>query len=411
MKTLKQLRDERAVIDEQQRDIVAQAEKEGRDMSAEEWARFEKFQADWKAATEEIEKAEKLEAFRMRQAEQEAQRKDKGEEQEKAAPAYKDVFAKYIAKGQDNLSQQERAIMSNYRAQGTSSDSAGGYLVPEGFSNEVEKRMKEYGGMLQVARIFETSSGNLIPWPTVDDTSNTGAILTENTQFTDQDATFGVVNLNAYTYHSKQIRVSMQLLQDAWSTGALEQLITDLIAERLGRIMNTHFTDGTGSSQPTGFVTAAVANGDTRNMAANNAITRTEILNVQHDVDPAYRGNGRYMFNDGTLATIKALALGSGDARPLWQPSMRDGTPDMLEGYPYTINQDMDSIGGSGNLYPVAFGDFSKYIIRTVSGIQFLRLNERYMDYLQVGFSAWMRADGNLVQNNNAIALLRTPAT
>ena len=71
----------------------------------------------------------------------------------------------------------------------------------------------------------------------------------------------------------------------------------------------------------------------------------------------------------------------------------------------------MDSIGGSGNLYPVAFGDFSKYIIRTVSGIQFLRLNERYMDYLQVGFSAWMRADGNLVQNNNAIALLRTPAT
>ena len=62
MKTLKQLRDERAVIDEQQRDIVAQAEKEGRDMSAEEWARFEKFQADWKAATEEIEKAEKLEA-------------------------------------------------------------------------------------------------------------------------------------------------------------------------------------------------------------------------------------------------------------------------------------------------------------------------------------------------------------
>ena len=51
----------------------------------------------------------------------------------------------------------------------------------------------------------------------------------------------------------------------------------------------------------------------------------------------------------------------------------------------------------SANLKPIIFGDFSNYYVRNVQGIQVVRLNELYAANGQVGFMAFMRADGALV--------------
>jgi HK97 family phage major capsid protein len=64
-------------------------------------------------------------------------------------------------------------------------------------------------------------------------------------------------------------------------------------------------------------------------------------------------------------------------------------------GYPYVINQSMASPGSSAK--KVIFGQFSKYMIRDVRDITLIRLNERYADYHQVGFLAFARADGDLL--------------
>jgi HK97 family phage major capsid protein len=45
----------------------------------------------------------------------------------------------------------------------------------------------------------------------------------------------------------------------------------------------------------------------------------------------------------------------------------------------------------------ILFGDFSKYKIRQVRSMNFLRLQERYIDALQIGLMGWARYDGNLV--------------
>ena len=114
------------------------------------------------------------------------------------------------------------------------------------------------------------------------------------------------------------------------------------------------------------------------------------------------------MLNDTSLALIKKIAFNSSDARPLWQLSMRDGEPDRIEGFPYIVNQDMASFG-AGNK-PIAFGDFSHYIIRMAGDTTFVRLDERYMDALLVGFLAYQRSDGELI-DTNAIKILRNPTT
>jgi HK97 family phage major capsid protein len=200
-------------------------------------------------------------------------------------------------------------------------------------------------------------------------------------------------------YTSKLVRVSFQLLQDsAFDIGGY---LTEKLSTRIGRITNTHFTTGDASAKPNGVVTAStdsavsapVADWDTSLVSAN---MWAHIIDFKHTVDRAYRRQGRFMLSDATLAKIKKTSIGSSDARPLWQPSLAAGEPDTIDGSPYTINEDMADAGTATNKF-MLFGDFSKYKIRDVLGMQLLRLSERYADYLQVGFIAFSRHDGDLV--------------
>jgi HK97 family phage major capsid protein len=110
------------------------------------------------------------------------------------------------------------------------------------------------------------------------------------------------------------------------------------------------------------------------------------------------------MFNDAVLKTLKKLV--DGNQRPLWQPGLTasfqegaavnllDARPTILS-HPYILNQDMAVPAASS--YTMLFGDMSKYKLRKVGQIQVQRLVERFADYLQIGYLAWLRADGQLV--------------
>jgi HK97 family phage major capsid protein len=60
----------------------------------------------------------------------------------------------------------------------------------------------------------------------------------------------------------------------------------------------------------------------------------------------------------------------------------------------------------------IAFGDFNNYFIRCVVGTQVKRLTERYADFNQVGFLAFQRWDGQLVDaGTHPIRYLQQSAT
>ncbi len=273
---------------------------------------------------------------------------------------------------------------------GTPAD--GGHTVPEGFVSELEQTMLAFGGPRQVSRIIRTDSGNDLPWPTVDDTSNTGALLAEEgTIGSSVNPTFSNVTLKAYKYSSKPILISEELLQD--SAFAMSQVINSLLGERLGRATATAYTTGTGSSQPTGIVTAASA-GVTA--ASATAITADELIDLEHSVDPSYRsapGVG-FMLNDSTLKAIRKLK--DGDGQYLWAPGLRSGAPDSILNRPYSINQDMATTVASA--VSVLFGDFQKFVIRDVNSLRMYRLDERYRDNDLTGFVAFLRTDSKCIQ-------------
>ena len=276
-----------------------------------------------------------------------------------------------------------------------SPDLGGHYTVPDEMMKPLERALLEFGGMRQVARVDRTATGAALPYPTMNDTSNTGALLGEGLEHTELDTQFDQMILEAYKYTSRRVPVSVEYLQDNAINFA--GIIGSILGERIGRITNTHFTTGDGSAKPNGVVTAATSSGITTSGAAT--ITYDNIVDLKHTVDPAYRSQGsRFMFNDTTLKILKKIKVAqfSGDTGgwPLWRPGLTVNEPDTIDGDPYTINQQVESGTGKKALL---YGLFSKYIIRDVRDVTLVRLDERYAELGVVAFLAFSRHDGDLL--------------
>lgn len=275
------------------------------------------------------------------------------------------------------------------RAAQTVTTTGGGYLIPTGFSGQLEESMKAFGGMREAATVFRTESGNTLNWPTVDDTAQTGELLAINTAAAEQAVTYGQVQFQAYKYSSKLVLVPIELMQD--SAFDLNVHLASVLGTRIGRITNTHFSTGDGSGKPSGIVTGA-SSGVTA--AGTDTVTADELIDLVHSIDPEYRKIGaKWMFNDGTLKALKKLKDGEG--RPLWNPGLALREPDTLLGYGYVINQDVAALATGSK--SILFGALQKYHIRDIMGVTVLRLVERYAEYAQVGFLAFSRHDGRML--------------
>jgi len=277
----------------------------------------------------------------------------------------------------------------------TGKASTGGTLTGETLLTRLEEAMLSYSGVLQVAELIRTETGETLRWPTMDDTSNTGGRVGEAQDAgygTSTDPNTGRLSLQAFTFHSKFIHVSRSFMTDAVID--LESRFGAMLGTRIGRKQNTDFTTGADvGNGPIGIVTAATS-GVTA--ASTSAIAADEILDLIHSVDPAYRdqdGVG-FMFHDTIFKTLRKLKDGIG--RYLWTSGMQSDAPDNLYQYPFWINQAMDSSISSGKK-TMLFGKLDLYKVRQVNGLRLQRLVERRAEYDEDVFIAYLRADGGLL--------------
>jgi HK97 family phage major capsid protein len=327
----------------------------------------------------------------------------------------------YLARGEAGMSDENRAILTGtgapeeFRDMGIGTSTLGGYFVPQGFVYKIEEALKYYGDMLNVAEIMDTATGQPLPYPTDNDTTVVGEIVGEGKQVSTADVNIGHIVFGAYKFSTKMIKVSLELLQD--SAFDIESYLQKKMAIRLGRILNTKFTVGAGTTEPTGISTAAVANLGTAQVwgagsgigipliaagsASNDGGMETggssigwaDLVNLEHSIDPLYRRGAKWIFHDTTLRFLKTVLDKYG--RPLWVPGVTVNAPDMILGYRYSINNDMPVI--ALNARTVLFGAADKYLVRRVKELGVMRLNERFADYGQVAFIGFARYDGNLL--------------
>lgn len=413
MATTQQLREQRANIWEQMKAIMDLTESEGRSLTAEETQTYDRLEKDLDTKGDEITRSE---AFAKRSEEFTkvdrsgvvAPSDDLGDEPEKG---YTEAFNRYLRNGISALDHTDQKVLqagwvkSPQNAGGVATGAAGGYTVPPAFRQKIIERITFVAAMRQLASVITTDTGANLPWPTVDDTSNEGAILAENTAVTEQDVTFGQASLDAYMYTSKLVRVSLQLLND--NAFGLEGWLANALGARIGRIQNRHFTVGTGVGQPDGIITSATV-GVTTAAGAVATVTYDDLVDLTESLDPAYLSGGNVGFMMPQSARKLLRKLKDSQNRPLWEPSLKAGSPDQLMGYGLTLNNYMSAPAAS--VKSIGFGDIREaYVIRDVSDFALLRLNERYADYLQVGFLGFQRSDGTL-QDAQAFKTLQQAA-
>ena len=373
---------------------------------------WDKCDADYESVNKQIDIALKTEAIEAKNAdyiEPDEKKVPQTKDEILKSPEYEKAFDSFLRTG--GVKGEDAEVMERASAFSTT-DNVGGYTIPETTAKRVLLAKTYFGGMLDrsLTNWFQTKDGGTFNLPAANDTAQEGYVVGEvvDLNTSAQDITFTNITLGAYQYTSGLVKVSNALIQD--SMFDFLGWLSDTLAIRYWRGLNTLFTTGDGSSTLTGIVTGATKGED----ALVRGLTRDNLLDLYHSVDPAYRNSPfcRWMLNDSTLKTIKAIVQSATyNESPLWQPSMRVGEPDTIEGKKFLVNQAMESIHPTYK--PVLFGDFKQFLIREVLPMKIIRLNERFADTNQVGFALLGRYDSKLgtASNSNPVKFIRNATT
>lgn len=395
MKSIQDMREKRQALAKEARNQLEQ--KGDRTWSKEDQAIFDKRGEEIDSIESEIAAVEKVLALETEKNFGDVE-KFRRDPENRAEAKGREAFAKLVRSGPAALTTEELHSVRNTMSVGTPSQ--GGYTVQTDVAKELIDALKLYGGMRGVAGNITTAQGNPLGYPTSDGTSEAGEWVAENVQASAGDPSFGTVALNAFKASTKIITIPYELLQD--SSIDVIAMVNKRQRDRLGRTMNQGFTTGSGTGQPTGFVTAAGV-GRVGATGQTLLVTYDDLVELQESIDQAYQDGGtcRFMMHQQTRKVVRKIKDGAG--RPIWADSyeggIKTGVPAQLLGSDVAINNDMAQ--PAANAKTIGFGDFSKYMIRDVLDLILFRFDDSaFATKGQVGFLGWARAGGNLLDLN-----------
>lgn len=397
MKSIQALREEKNVVAKRVQELMATSQQPGTTWTPENQSAYDADMAKIEALNAEIVRTERaLEALKDGQLQEQIDNAANG----KKISASKRLLAKWLKGGDSALTASDWNEIRNTMS--TTTGSQGGYTVQSDVAKVLFDALKDYSGVRRVATVIQTDQGNSLSFPTSDGTSETGELIAQNTTATAADPDFGTAALDVYKFSSKIIAVPIELIQD--SSIDIEAFINRRFAARLGRATNTYFTTGTGTSEPKGVVTASSL-GKTGASGQTSTVIYEDLIDLVHSVDVAYRdlGNCSFMMNDATLAAIRKLKDTAG--RPIFIPGydgLGNAMPDTVLGYPVVINNAVATMAASAK--SILFGDFTYYHIRDVMMANLFRFDDSaYAKLGQVGYLAWLRSGGNLLDVGGCI--------
>jgi HK97 family phage major capsid protein len=395
------------------------AEKGAAVWTAEDQATFDNHVSDGERCKKQIEAHEKMIAENREENFTDANdhRIAENHKNGKKLTAVQAAFNTYLRKSDKEMSNEERIAVQNTMS--TTTGSQGGFTVQSEIASSMIDYLKSYGYMRKVASQITTAQGNPLSFPTSDGTAEVGEWIAQNTTATALDPSYGSVALNVFKASSKIVAVPYELLQD--SQIDIQAMIFKRLADRIGRIANVGFTTGAGSTDPFGLITQCSV-GKTGTTGQTLTITYDDLVDMVDSLDAAYLEIPAstpempgvapgFMFSQAMRKVVRKLKDTAG--RPVWTPSYDEGlsskTPDTLLGFPVFINNDMAA--PAANAKSLAFGNLHRYMIRDAMDVTMFRFDDSaYAKLGQVGFLAWARMGGNLM-DNQAVKVYQHSAT
>jgi len=387
MADIKQSKEQRRKLIEDNRLILDKADAEMRAMTTGEVEQYDKRDSDISALSATIDRHERQAAHVV-----EAEERQESETRAVAPASQAGTGDSGGEVRHGTASLEYRAAYDNWfrrgdferRAMQVGTDSEGGFLVPDEWGSQLIEARVAANVMRQLATVIQTKSGTFtVPSETSD---GTAAWTAEEAAFNDSQAVLAELTFSAHKW-TRLVKVSDELLADNAYNAA--GYVTNRIGRAGGILEESAFVNGDGSSKPTGIV-----GGSTLGVTAAGtaAITTDEVIDLYHSLARQYRVGATFMAADATIKLIRKLKDTTNQY--LWQPGMMAGEPDRLQGRPLVASEDMPA--PTTGLKSVIFGDFSYYWIADRAGFTFKRLDELYAANGQVGFVGLARTDGKL---------------
>ncbi len=267
--------------------------------------------------------------------------------------------------------------VSNVLQEGVDAD--GGYLVPEEYDKRLIDVLEEENILRALVTKLTTAGDHNI---NVAATKPAASWIEEGQELTWGDSTFSQILLDAHKLHVA-IKVTEELLYD--NAFGLENYIITQFGKALANAEEDAFLNGDGKGKPTGIFAKTGGGNVTAEVAA---FTGDELINLVYTLKRPYRKKAAFIMNDKNLAVLRKLK--DANDQYLWQPSLKEGEPERLLGYPvYT--------SAYAPADAIAFGDFSYYNIGDRGSRSFKKLTGLFAGNDMVGFVAKERVDGKLI--------------
>lgn len=267
--------------------------------------------------------------------------------------------------------------VSNVLQEGVDAD--GGYLVPEEYDKRLIDVLEEENILRALGTKLTTAGDHKI---NVAATKPAASWIEEGQELTWGDSTFSQILLDAHKLHVA-IKVTEELLYD--NAFGLENYIITQFGKALANAEEDAFLNGDGKGKPTGIFAKTGGGNVTAEVAA---FTGDELINLVYTLKRPYRKKAAFIMNDKNLAVLRKLK--DANDQYLWQPSLKEGEPERLLGYPvYT--------SAYAPADAIAFGDFSYYNIGDRGSRSFKKLTGLFAGNDMVGFVAKERVDGKLI--------------
>lgn len=305
-------------------------------------------------------------------------------------PENREAFRNYLRYGQAAIGPD------HFRALQADSDSAGGYLVmPVQLANQIIKAMDNEVFIRRLATVIPCPRAESLGVPVLDndlgDPTWTAEIATGSE---DSTMSFGKRELTPHPA-ARLIKVSNKLLRAAYLDA--EQIVSDRLVYKFGIVQENGFLNGSGSNQPMGVFTAATSGfgiSTSRDVSTGNtetAITTDGLIEALYSLKAQYRKKAQWIFHRDAVKKIRKLKNGEGDY--IWQIGLTADKPDTILNCPYNESEYAPDDFASGK-YVGIIGDFSHYWIADALNMQIQRLVELYAANNQVGFIGRIECDG-----------------
>ena len=271
---------------------------------------------------------------------------------------------------------------------------AGGYTIPQGFGGRIIEKMLTVGPMLDpnVVNLIRTDSNQDIPFP-IENARATGTATAEAATYGDSSPTFTQKTLKAYKYGT--IVLASDELLNSEDVGLQDYLARNL-GVAVGTAVNSILTLGTGTVQPEGIAGAA-GSGVTGGTGVSGVPTYENLVDLIHGVDSLYANqpSSGFMMRRTTLGSVRKIKDTQGAY--IFVERANSAMPGTILGYNVFENPYVAATATSAK--SILFGDFSYFLVRQVGGVELSRTTDRYWDSDQVGLKVRTWVDSFLGQS------------